>query len=504
MKKLSIIFLAAFSLFAFTSCNDFLDMKPTNSTDTKGSITTVVDAQVAENGLVRAMLSSSLYGRNMFLYGDAKGGDLTVVSNGRGYDGLYTFSHTANSGSYSGFWSTGFSCIAQINNVLANIDLIEKAGTLEDFSDIKAHMLSYRAMIYYDLVRIYGKDYSDGNPATNLGVPLVTTSLESTDQPARATVADIYKQIVSDLTTAEAMFEDKDVQKGYMNYWANIALQARVAMSMQQYSSALSLCEKIMTDSGRDLYSNEKWADSWATSFGSEYILEFFVNEKEADLGSSSLGMTLCREEDYDGDASGYFVASDYWLDRMREDSKDVRWGVMDYDELSPSYDEDATLTEDRYGSCYKYLGGLEMKGDKGAASGTAVNIKLIRLSEIYLIAAEAAYRTNAKGKAVIYLNAIRKRAPDLTPATEATISIDMILDEKSKEFFGEGLRYFDMIRCNKTIKFNDIIKGGEGELPHPYRDSEINRSFFRCILPISVDEMIVNSNLVQNDGYGK
>src|SRR5574344_60194 len=154
MKKLYTTLLVVLSLFAFTSCNDFLDMKPTNSVDSKGSVTTARDAEVAINGLVREMLSTSLYGRNILLYADAKGGDYTVVSNGRGSDALYTFSHTSVSGTYSGFWSVGYTCIAQINSVLESIDAVEKAGTKEDFSDAKGQLYTYRAMIYFDLVSV--------------------------------------------------------------------------------------------------------------------------------------------------------------------------------------------------------------------------------------------------------------------------------------------------------------------------------------------------------------
>ena len=96
------------------------------------------------------------------------------------------------------------------------------------------------------------------------------------------------------------------------------------------------------------------------------------------------------------------------------------------------------------------------MAGD-GKTTATAVNLKLIRLSEIYLIAAEAALPTDAT-KAANYLNAIRKRSPGLPAATAATVTVDMILDERSKELFGEGHRFFDMMRLNKSITFNDEI----------------------------------------------
>ncbi len=118
------------------------------------------------------------------------------------------------------------------------------------------------------------------------------------------------------------------------------------------------------------------------------------------------------------------------------------RWGVMNDDEKS-------TTAIPRKGALYKYSGSISLAGD-GKATNTAVNLKLIRLSEIYLIAAEAALPTDAT-KAATYLNAIRKRAPGLPAATAATVTVDMILDERSKELFGEGHKFFDMIRLNRS-----------------------------------------------------
>ncbi|MFI3239958.1 MAG: RagB/SusD family nutrient uptake outer membrane protein, partial [Bacteroidales bacterium] len=184
------------------------------------------------------------------------------------------------------------------------------------------------------------------------------------------------------------------------------------------------------------------------------------------------------------------FMASDYYLDRLGEDAEDVRWSVM-------AEDESSTEESPRYGSCLKYS-----LGDKG--STTAVNIKVIRLSEIYLIAAEAALLSSTpdKDKAVAYLNEIRKRAPNLEPATTATITLDMILDEKSKELFAEGHRYFDMLRTNQEITFNDdFIEGG---ITISTRDVTIDRTFYKCILPISQDEINANPAIEaqQNPGY--
>jgi hypothetical protein len=83
--------------------------------------------------------------------------------------------------------------------------------------------------------------------------------------------------------------------------------------------------------------------------------------------------------------------------------------------------DEISTTAVPRKGALYKYSGSVALAGD-GKATSTAVNIKVIRLSEIYLIAAEAALSTDAT-KAATYLNAIRKRSPNLIAATAATVT---------------------------------------------------------------------------------
>ncbi|MFA7136037.1 MAG: RagB/SusD family nutrient uptake outer membrane protein, partial [Bacteroidales bacterium] len=274
----------------------------------------------------------------------------------------------------------------------------------------------------------------------------------------------------------------------------NMAIQARVYLHMDNFTAALAAAETIINDGVYSLYDNDKWYDSWSNEFGSESIFEIAMNENEGDLGGSSLGYYLLPLGHITG-ASGWFMASDYYLDRLNEDPTDVRWSVMAEDETS-------TDVEPRFGSCMKYVGGHDMKGDKGKASAT--NVKVIRLSEIYLIAAEAALRLPSpnKIKAKDYLNEIRKRAPALEPATEATITLEMIIDEKSKELFTEGNRYWDMMRLGWQIELNDDFIQPAISIPH--RDKIIDRTFYKTILPISQDEIDANPPIgeQQNPGY--
>ncbi|MFI3240142.1 MAG: RagB/SusD family nutrient uptake outer membrane protein, partial [Bacteroidales bacterium] len=312
MKRIKNILLLSL-IIGCSSCADFLDMEPTTSVTADGSIQSVDDAEVMLNGLMYRMSSSSYYGRNFILYGDTKGGDLAIISQGRGFDALYTFNHSASTNSYSTYWSQMYNCMAQVNNIIENIELLEAEGSEEDFSQIKGQALTTRANIYYDLVRLYGQPYDMDKTA--YGVPDITTVLDASAQPLRATVAENYDRIISDLTTAIG-YMDKGSVDGYHSYYSNLALQARAYLSMENYDSALKAAEEIITSEEYQLYENENWYSSWTSQFGSESIFEIKICVDEADLGTSSLGYYLMPKG---GSAMGWFMASDYYLDRLGE-----------------------------------------------------------------------------------------------------------------------------------------------------------------------------------------
>jgi hypothetical protein len=459
----------------------------------------VADAQVMMNGIMSKMVNGNYYGRNMFLYADAKGGDLCVGGRGRGFDNLYVFEHSASSGSYSGFWNQVYNVLAQVNNLIIGIDKITDAGNGSAALDhIKAQALTARAICYYDLVRLYGKPYDMDK--TSLGVPITTTVLDASAQPTRATVEEVYTQIANDLTAALPLFDATKKDNGYINYYAGVAMQARVYLQMQNYDAALTAAESIINSGKYTLYDNASWLTSWSKQFQPESIFELAVVPADGnDLTKTSLGSMTIRSTTFSAYTNwDYFIASDGFLSLLGEDLTDVRLGLMGVDEKSGT----AAHPTVRNGCSYKYLGGIATPGD-GKATPTAVNIKVIRLSEIYLIAAEAALLKSAPDKtaAANYLQAIRKRAPALAAATAANITLDMIQNERSKELFGEGHRFFDMMRWNKSIIYNDIW----AQSTVTSRPATIDRTFDKARLPIAVDELNANAAIKsqQNPGYG-
>lgn len=488
MKNIIYVLCLVLTTGTFTACKDFLDMKPTNSADASTSINTAADAQIVIRGLMSKLASGNYYGRNFPLYADIKGGDFTIVSQGRGYDYLYVFNHSASSNNYSGIWSQGYHCLAQINNLLTQIERLKTEGSTGNFDNFVGQALTIRALIYFDLVRLYGEPYNENKSA--FGVPITLSVLNADDQLTRNTVEENYIQILKDLKEAEPLLSPTKTN-GYINYYANKAIQARVYLYQEDFVNALAAAEAVITPNAYTLYTNANWLSSWATQFGSESIFELAMYVSEGDLGTSSLGAYYRRKNHGASTFLGYFTASTDFLTLLNQDAEDLRKGIMSFDETSDT----------RFGALYKYSGSTALAGD-GKGNSTAVNIKVIRLSEVYLIAAEAALRKTPADltKAAEYLNLIRRRSPNLAPATSGTINLDMIADERSKELLGEGHRFFDMMRWNKTIEFDDAL----GDVSTIHRTGTINRTFYKTILPIPESEINANPPIEsqQNPNY--
>jgi hypothetical protein len=128
------------------------------------------------------------------------------------------------------------------------------------------------------------------------------------------------------------------------------------------------------------------------------------------------------------------------------------------------------------------------------------LDIFVIRLAEMYLIAAEAAFQQNDKGAAISYINVLRTRAAIKTPVDHTAdmqitdISLDFILDERARELAGEHLRWFDLKRTGKLV---DRI--------HQYNPDITQVQPFHMLRPvpqIELDALTNGQQFGQNEGY--
>ena len=181
-------------------------------------------------------------------------------------------------------------------------------------------------------------------------------------------------------------------------------------------------------------------------------------------------------------------------MDLLNEDPEDVR-------HVFPHLPENAvadTLPVAAKGQP-KYL--IKYPGKSGSVTDAVSTVNpqdsdlcILRLSEVYLNAAEAAFKIGNTEKALTYLNAIVTRANPAKSVTSADLSLERILKERRKELVGEGHAFFDYMRNGKSVD-----RSGGWHLTMPEDARVITPSDPRVALPIPQTEIDANPNIVQN-----
>jgi len=219
---------------------------------------------------------------------------------------------------------------------------------------------------------------------------------------------------------------------------------------------------------GYKLWTNDEYAKIWATPFNSELLFEI-VNLTTDSPGKSSIGYLSTKYN--------LIATEKYWKDYMKDNSDDVRSQMVSTASSSKPY-------------CLKYPA-------QGSKSYEDANIPVFRLSELYLNAAEAAIKRNDIPNTRKYLKPIYARTgKDLDAVADEDINLDLVLEQRRIEFWGEGQRFFDLLRNNKKVIREDYLS----EVPN--EAVEFDWSYYKIVLPVPNHEMEYNENMVQNPEY--
>lgn len=489
---------------SLSSCvNDWLDVAPSDGTDADAALTSSSDLDAVRTGMYKALKGNSsfvdYYGQQFFVYGDVHAGDDYQYNNIGGsnrasfyYDMNYQTASEFNTSTVS--WQSPYVVIGRANRIIAAAE----GGKLSDAVEAKAKIEQYaaeskvlRALAHFDLVRIYGKPYTEDQGAS-LGVPLVTGVLESNAKPARSTVAEVYTQVVKDLTEAiSSNALATETKPGYVSVWGAKAILSRVYLNMGDYANALSVAEDIIKKSGAVLWTRDQYLKAWDASTPNESEFLFRLNVAGSDDNNDLNGIGNLQQRD------GYkeMVATKKFVDMLTSDPKDVRNDMF----LSAKAEKEVAV----YGTNKVFLN--KLRGQGGDLRNVTI-VPIIRLSEVYLTAAECAFRNNDKTKAVEYLNDLVKKrtTTEASLATVDNITLDRILIERRKELIGEGQRYFDALRNNETITryTSEADKGWHQTLSKEAQS--FNRDYFKAIAAIPQAEINANPNIKQNTGYGE
>ncbi len=470
MKK-ALLFLI---ITMMVSCTDQFDKMPSDQLPSTSAITTVNDLGLAVNGVYVLFINRASYAGDFGLYADGKGGDTKFMSAFNHFSPITRYQHDATSEVPARSYQNIYTALARINNILTVTDAITVApGEEEEYSDLLGQLFALRALCHFDAARLFAQlpgAASDMN-APNSGIVLATEYYQPDATFTRSTLRQTYDQILSDLQNSLTLLSQAK-NYGKFNYWAAKAIESRVQLYLENYDEALEAAiEVINNNAGYRLYERNEYLGAWSKTATSESLFEIittdYVNAARNSLGYYTIPQGYCE-----------VAATDEFAAWIRSDPNDIRSEIIS--QMSDDGD---------YLAWYpvKYL------GQEGATAPSYVNNpKIIRLSEVYLIAAEARLKGgNAPGslEAADYYNMLRsKRISGNTNA--ASVTMDDILQERRRELFCENHRFFDLVR-NRMAVNAPIVQ----LTPIPYNDP-------RMIIAIPKRELDISPDLEQNPGY--
>ena len=465
MKRITIknMIVTTVLFLSLASCEkSFLELKPPTSLTPEFALATEADLQVALRGAYAGLKSTALYGRSLMVLGDMMA-DNTYQSalNTNRYTNFNLYNYLVTDGDVAGLWNASYSVILRANNII-NSPIADNAN----IQQIKGEAYAIRALAYFNLVRYFASPYT--LDPSKLGVPIITT-YQADLKPERAKIADVYTLINKDLTQAFTLMTKFTNSSQFSKYSAK-ALQAKVYLAMGDKTNAKTAALDVITNSGFTAISSAAHTGYWAgvapRTDKVETLLEISFDAVANNafdalsyiyLQSGNYGDMLCSSELYD-----LFETTDI---RKSLYATGIRGGL-------------ASVFVNKYGSF----------------TGDHSDTKVIRMSEMYLIAAEASYPSNT-ADALKYVNEVTSRRGATAIASSGSALLEDIITERRKELAFEGERYLDMQRLQRNIARSKN---------YPAAALSIDFTNYRRIMPIPQGELDANPSIKsqQNPGW--
>lgn len=470
------------------SCSDFLEQEPGNQTSITELLSTKEGVLAALNGTYTT-LEASVREERFAVYPDLQGGNIkfTPIPTGsnRGnliipfrIENLYSFQDQAISGDFSSFYQQSYSVVNQANLILEFVDNLNDATDSEK-NQIKAEALSIRAYAHFLLALVYSQNYSFTANASHLGVVYNRTTLTESGVtfPSRETLDSTYNLIIEDIQQALSLYTNQSALDGpiqtYFNQNNTKAILARVYLNKNDWQNAFDTAIDVINTSGVTLTSQENYLSEWENSVVpmTEILLQLSVRR---DSGGE-VGGSLSQHYGFQTPtAYGNYVASNDLLNLY--ESFDIRSQLFLEQPLTTNINGE--LLDINYYFTKKFQ--------------DTPPYPVIRMSELYLIASEAANNLNRTDDALSFLNEIRARA-NASLISSATNLLDEIINERRREFAFEGHYFFDLGRNQRSVTRNDGCLAILCDLNYPSP---------KYVLPIPQENINLNSNLQQNESY--
>lgn len=470
-------------LLCLQGCSeDILTQTPDHVISEKLVLNSVEKLDKLLTGTYNEVSRNTYLGRVLYKRAAVKGTDFRFVQttfNPREYETIaYKYEESANnSGSGEDLWRQSFNAINNLNLIINNIDAAE--GNATEKQEILAEALGLRGMIYFDLARTFAYPWIKAG-ASSQGLPLKLSSEEIVVE--RSSLGETYDQILLDLQTSHDLMEENTWEQGSTKYLTKAgvkALMARVYLYKQDWENALKFAKEVIAVRGESYLMG---VDSYVLNdYNSESLFELSITSQNS-LGSNGLGAQFDMKSGGQGDV----IATQTFVDLLNAYEGDPRAQLLE---------------EDKEGTQFAFVKYINRSEGEGLS---AHNIPVIRLSEMYLIASEAAAHGAGGGEleAQNFLNIlIENRTTNFTThqASESGEALkERIAEERRRELALEGHGVYDYIRRGM-----DIIRPVDEHVNTGVDAANLNiqATDNRTICPIPASE-IEASGMEQTEGY--
>lgn len=448
--------------FLFSCGDDFLTELPTDSIPQDEAITSESDLLGALNGVYSGFQGSPGYGRDAMLYGDVIADNSFVsATNSNRFIPFDKRNYTSLTGRVGTTWAQFYVVIKDANFAIAEGEKLPQSAN-RDF--LLGQLYAARALSHFELAKLYTKMPNSGIDQ-ELGIPYVT-SFNALALPERNTVSEVYTNIKTDFSKALTLLNGQEPGRGFLGPNAVKAILSRIALYQEDWNTAKNMAEDVINAASTSLVSMTEYGSYWTLEDHSETLFEILQSPLD-NPGFNSLAYI------YDENGYGQNLAYANFVNTY--DAGDVRKTLFDAAPGKGDAVEGFYVTKWPFNSNIYY------------------NVKVLRLSEMYLNAAEAYANMNMDGLAQDRLNAlVAQRVPGLSYSSTGSALLEDILDERRKELAFEGHRLFDLLRYKKSV---DKTENCTENCTLGFYDDKL-------VLPIPQAELDANANILQNPGY--
>ena len=498
-----------FMLVGLTACHDFLEETPATAIPEKEAMQTLSAAEEVCIGIYSSFKNPALYSGTMVQATEVQS-DLFYAAKGYSnrFGNFYRWELNANESSLLDVYGGLYQIVSRCNFFLDHEE--EVRATLTNKNDVKlmdkytADVCFMRAYAYSDLVRIFCQAYDPATAATEMGVPLYLhyrTGNGAVEILPRASLQECYEQVLKDLARAEELEPRKGCNTQFITQGAVLALKARVLLHMQRWEDAEQTATDVIeqknsdgeTYSLADAFYNVVAPDGtvlneydcmWQYDSADEIIwkIYFSTTDQGGSLGSLFMGITSGRY-------NPNYLPANWLLDAYQ--TGDRRYVSF--------YNLVTTMQGVKWEVMVKFPGNPVIDGTSGVYYSNMP--KLLRLSEIYLIRAEARCMQQKTALACEDLTTLRRaRIQNYgTAMYDQDHLLGAIQDERAKELVGEGFRLTDLKRWG--LGFERIPQTGTIDGPN-YNALKVPAGSKRFTWLLPDHEISASKGLVKQNEY--